>query len=312
MLINNTIIIGGATASGKSKLGLKVASKLKDQLGIDSEIVNADGMQLYNELKILTAQPKPDELLLLPHNLYSILTPFEKISVYDWNKRAVEVIHKLEKKNKVAIVVGGTGFYINSLCYGQPTAPKVPDEIRIMTHSLFDKIGRDEFYEKLLLIDSRIQNTINKGDTQRLLRAYEVFEYTGKSIIDFWDGQEEKNPDILKVFLNPPKTEVLDNIQKRIDIMLKDNMLDEVLFYKEKYKNVESQLNHALGFKEFSMYLDGKISLDDATKLANIASAHYAKRQVTWFKNKMPNSVVIENISECSVNTILKKFTEIR
>lgn len=303
----NIIVIGGATASGKSSLALQVFCALKEK-GIDSEIINADGMQLYNQLKLLANQPSANDLNFAPHNMYAILNPQDKISVVEWNQKANEVINRLNSENKVSIVVGGTGFYINSLCYGLPTVPSVPDNVRVSTRELFDKIGRDEFYRRLLLIDIRIQDNIKKGDTQRLLRAYEVYEFTGKSIIDFWKGPEEEKENILKVFLNPPREEVVDKIKKRIKIMLDERVLDEVMLYKENFGGLDSQLNNALGYQEFSMYLDGIISLNDAIKMTEVSSNRYAKHQVTWFRNKMPGAIVLENSSNDSVNCIMDSF----
>lgn len=305
---NNIIVIGGATASGKSNLVLQIFLRLKERYGIDSEIVNADGMQVYNQLKLLTAQPSTDDLKLAPHNMYSILNPQDKISVVEWNQRANEVINRLSSENKVSIVVGGTGFYINSLCYGLPTVPNVPDSVRSSTRELFDKIGRDEFYRHLLLIDIRIRDNIKKGDTQRLLRAYEVYKFTGKSIIDFWKGPKEENKGVLKVFLNPKREEVINKIKKRIKVMLNERVLDEVMIYKENFGHIDSQLNHALGYQEFSMYLDGIVSLNDAIRMTEVSSCRYAKHQVTWFRNKMPGAIVLENSSNDSVNCIFDNF----
>ena len=145
----NLIIIGGATATGKSRLALELASEIFTRFNIESEIINADSLQVYNELKLLTCQPTIDDMQVVPHRLYSILSPYDENNVFEWNMRAQAEMQRIINEKKIAIIVGGTGFYINSICYGVPNAPKVPQGIRENTRELFDELGRDKFYQNL-------------------------------------------------------------------------------------------------------------------------------------------------------------------
>lgn len=302
-LNKNVIIIGGATATGKSRLALSLASAILDRFGIESEIINADSLQIYNEFKILTCQPTVADMQVVPHRLYSILSPHEENNVFEWNMRAQAEIQRILSERKVAIIVGGTGFYINSMCYGLPTAPKVPQEIREKARTLLEELGKENFYRNLVLLDNKIETVIKKKDTHRLLRAYEVFMFTKKSIVDFQQKQtqEEEPNNVLKIFLNPGRSSVIRNIESRTLSMLKAGVIDEVKDYYIKYGDLQTNITKAIGYKELLDHVQSKMSLIDAIEKMNISSRQYAKRQVTWFKNKMKNAICLQSTDNLEI-----------
>ena len=193
-MFRKLVIISGPTGSGKSKIAIELAKLLKSTCNCASEIINADSMQLYNELPILTAQPTKSAFNEIPHHLYSIIPPTTQMNVVEWNQKTCDLIDEMLANSILPIVVGGTGFYINSLMVGIPQAPQVTAEIREYAKKTLEIFGREKFYNQLLNADSRIEYKIQKNDTQRILRAYEVLLATGKSILTFENKINLKRP----------------------------------------------------------------------------------------------------------------------
>lgn len=306
--MDQIVIIGGATATGKSKIAVDLSRKLADKYGIKSEIINADSMQVYNELKILTAQPDLQDKTLPAHHMYSIINPGDSMNVVTWNKMATELIESLHSEDILPIVVGGTGFYINSLIDGPPVAPQVSSQVREYVKKTFDIYGRDEFYKRLIRIDYRTQDRIEKNDTQRLLRAYEVYEATGRSIFAYADKSNGYKPKKSTRFVvNMDRNLNLKLIESRIKEMLNNGALEEVEAYSKKFGQ-PSGLNNALGYREFLAHIRGEMSLEEATELCNIRTRQYAKRQVTWFRNKLENAINLSFDSIEVYNSLVDKI----
>lgn len=287
-MIDHFVIIAGPTASGKSALAVDLAVSLRDKHGVRSAIINADSMQVYNELAILTAQPKSLNIEGIRHYLYSVITPDQKMSVVEWHNLASSKIKELQQNDILPIVVGGTGFYINSLIDGIPVTPMVPDHIREYAARALEIYGRDAFYERLVMHDPRIADKISKNDTHRILRAFEVLEMTGKSILSFSDIVGITKPlNISSYVIDIARELNIELIETRTEEMVADGVIDEVREYCDRYGRSNCMLNNAIGCKEFAQYIRKEIDLESAIELVNIRARQYAKRQVTWFRNKM-------------------------
>ncbi len=308
-MIRKLVIICGPTGVGKSNVAVKLAELLRSSQWYNSEIINADSMQLYNELPILTAQPNKQDLASVSHHLYSVISPTEQTNVVEWNKNACNLIDKLQEANVLPIVVGGTGFYISSLTVGIPQAPKVTQEIRDYTKRTLEILGRDRFYNQLLSVDREIEYKIQKNDTQRILRAYEVFVATGRSILTF--NNKTNFRDFAEIY---PFVITMDNaintkmINTRLLTMVKNGVLEEIESYNKRFGNLQSPLNNALGYKEFSQHIAGNISLGDAVSAVSLSTKKYAKRQRTWFRHKLDHSkyIDIDGTADAVINAAKK------
>lgn len=299
-MFDGIIIIAGPTCCGKTQIALELALKLIESR-IPAEIINADSMQVYNELKILTAQPTAEQLNQVPHNMYSVISPEQNMNVVVWNKMATAIIDDLRANGVVPIIVGGTGFYINSLIDGVPQIPSITPEIREYARKTLEIYGRDEFYKRLLRIDYRIEDRISKNDTHRILRAFEVYKATGKSILSFSEKVCSDKPRKMALFVLSIERNVnIIRIDNRLHEMIKHGVISEIDAYNNKFAHIESPLNRALGYNEFCTYINGDISLEDAIYRSNISIRQYAKRQVTWFKNKLPQGVKINADKDAS------------
>lgn len=298
--MKNLIVISGPTASGKSKLAEIIAEEC------EATIINADSLQVYKELPILTSQPRKQNDR---YKLYSILNHQEHCSVSIWCSMAVNTIAETLKENKRAIVVGGTGLYIKALLYGMSEMPKISSDIREEVRVLFHNIGNKRFFELLIAKDPTVRRKINIGDSQRMMRAMEVFLQTSKSITHF---QQSKNSsrryqDYHHISLLPERHFLYSNCNSRFLDMIEDGAMEEVKTYKEKISSTDT-IAKAIGFKEISQYLDSDISMDEAISRASQLTRNYAKRQITWFKNQMYCKQVIEYGSRREFDTQINKI----
>jgi len=281
------VLIGGATASGKTAFAIKYAEKLKELYGVDSEIINADSVQLYDELKIITAFPSAEDMAQIPHRLFGILKPNEKPSVAFWLEQAKKEITRLQAEGKIAIVCGGTGFYLNAIKNGIADIPDIPSDFRQSVFEKFQRIGRDKFFEELSRLDSEIVKTLHKNNTQRILRAYEVAAYTGKPLTEWWQNASSEGYEVKQMILMPPKEELHRRCYARIKKMMDEGAVEEVRDFISRYPNYSGGLRKAIGYYEISDLLNGKISKDECIEQMYIHTKQYAKRQVTWFKYQM-------------------------
>jgi len=283
------IIIYGPTASGKSALALELATQHN---GI---IINADSMQIYDALPILTAQPDATERAQAPRRLYAHLPPSAKCSAAAWRDLATAEIESAMARGQTPIIVGGTGFYIKTLMKGLSPMPAVPDDIRATVTSLQQDTGNPGFHALLAAKDPVMAERLNPNDTQRLIRAYEVLEATGESL-SHWQSLPAQGPpphwDFETHFVNPDRETLYDRCNRRFDIMLDRGILDEI---KDLLSLIETgsvpadaPITHALGFHPFTRYLRDECALEKAIEQSKQETRNYAKRQLTWFRNQMP------------------------
>ena len=207
-LKSKIILISGPTASGKSKFALKLAKK------IDGEIINADSMQIFKEIKILNARPSPKDKSNIKHHLYGFLSVKKNFSVGDWLKKCLTKISEIKKRRKVPIIVGGTGLYFKSLVDGLAKIPKISKRKRDKVRNLQKKIGQKSFYKKLIKLDPLCKNNININDQNRSIRAYEVKVYTKKSLIEWFKNTKSKftKDDFFKIYIDFPRKDLIERI----------------------------------------------------------------------------------------------------
>ncbi|MFC1659153.1 tRNA (adenosine(37)-N6)-dimethylallyltransferase MiaA [Pseudomonadota bacterium] len=297
------VIISGATAAGKSPFALSLAKKC------NGVIINADSMQIYSGLPILSAQPPKEECKIVKHYLYSILKPEERRSVGIWIKLAQAEIDKARRMRRVPIVVGGTGMYISSLINGLPPIPDIKEITRRSVKELYEKLGHEKFFDLVSTVDKKTCDKIKKNDKQRLLRAYEVFAQTGKPLSQ-WQKVRRIKPykknEFLHINIEIPREELYKKINKRYEQMLQgDTIINEVKDFLKKYpKAIEENytIKNTLGFLEIKDFLDGKISHKKMIEIATQKTRNYAKRQLTWFRNQFKSSDIIK-LTKINVHT---------
>jgi len=284
-LSKKIILLAGPTASGKSKLAIHLAKKLK------GEVINADSMQIYKEFSILSSKPNKVEIKRAKHHLYGIVSVKKYFSAGDWLKEVKKKISLCLKKKKIPIIVGGTGLYFNTITKGISKIPDIDSKTRSKVRNLFKKLGFKKFYEKLLKLDPKVKGKILPTDTQRSQRAYEVKLKTKKSLFDWIANTKSDFLDfnLKKIFIDIPRAELLQKISKRTDQMFKQNCIVEVKKFNLQKINSNLSANKLIGVQEISQYLNGAISLDECKELINIKTRQYAKRQNTWARGHMKN-----------------------
>ena len=277
------ILIAGPTASGKSKIAIDIAKKIK------GEIINADSMQVYKEFSILSSRPTKKDLKTVKHHLYGFQPAKKHFSTGAWLKLVKKQINKCLKNKKIPILVGGTGLYFESITKGISKIPNINLKVRDKIRKLQKKIGQKRFYEKLLKIDPLIKNNIEPSDTQRSIRAYEIKKFTKKSIFEWYKltKSEFKKFQIIKIFIDVPREKLLKNILSRADQMFKNNCIKEVNFFLSLNIDFSLSVNKIIGVREIKDYLSGVLNLTEAQELINIKTRQYAKRQATWARGHM-------------------------
>ncbi len=276
------IIIAGPTACGKTAVSVELA-KL-----IGGEIISADSMQVYKNMDIGTAKIKPDEMQGIKHYLVDELYPDEEFSVAVFKNKATAYINEIYKKGKVPVMVGGTGFYINAVLYNNDFSEDCSDNtIRAELEYYLEEKGKEALYEKLKSIDPEACKTIHINNTKRVIRAIEFYKTTGKPISRHNKEEKERKPyyDGKIFILNMDRERLYKRINKRIDIMLEEGLVDEVKGLYPKYSR-ELVSMQGLGYKEIIAYLEGECSLDEAVYILKRDTRHFAKRQLTWFKHQ--------------------------
>lgn len=286
------IVIGGPTASGKSGLALALAQKY------NGAVINADSMQMYAGLPRLTAQPDDADKQSAPHRLYGALPPDQACNAASWRAMALREIERAAGENLVPIIVGGTGLYINTLMHGLSPMPEVPADVRAAMSADMARMGNDAFHVHLAQHDPVMASRLHPGNTQRLIRAMEVFTYTGKSLAHFQALPPEPPPAHLRfvlLTLLPPRDVLYARCEGRFEQMIKDGALEEVeSFPRPPADAMPWPLHKALGYPELRAYLDGNITRADAIRDAQQSTRNYAKRQTTWFRNQLDADLVLE------------------
>jgi tRNA dimethylallyltransferase len=255
---------------------------------IGAEIVNADSMQIYRDLRILTARPSAQDLQSAPHHLYGMADAAEVWSVGRWLAAARVALADIAARDRPAIVVGGTGLYLAALTQGLADIPDIPDEVREAARASYDALGEPAFRERLRARDPVAEARILPGDRQRLVRALEVVEATGRTL----DAWRPTGAPILaenayrRVVIAPPRPELYARCDARMDAMVESGALDEVRALAARRLDPLLPAMKAVGVREFSAYLAGALPLDEAMALAARETRRYAKRQSTWFRNQ--------------------------
>ena len=282
-LKSKIILISGPTASDKSKFALKIAKKL------NGEIINADSMQVYKELKILTARPSKIDLKRIEHHLYGFRSVKKDFSSGEWLKLAKKNIKKIRDKNKIPVLVGGTGLYFKALTDGLVKIPNIPIPIRNKVRRMQNSLGQKKFYLKLLKNDSSVKNRIDPTDVQRSIRAYEVISFTKKSIFEWYKKTKPsfRNDQFIKIYIDYPKDKLISKISKRVDQMMKNGAIQEVKDFLKLNLKSDSNIFKVIGISEIRDFIDKKSSLNDLKQNIVIKTRQYAKRQRTWSRGQM-------------------------
>ncbi len=272
------IVLVGPTASGKSGLALELA----EQTG--GIIINADSMQVYADVPTLTARPGGKELERAEHRLYGFLNDWENCSAAKWADLAAEEMRRAWKAGKLPILTGGTGLYIRALQEGFSSVPEVPEDVRRSVRRRFDEIGVEAFRAEMRQKDSTIRLT----DPQRLLRAAEILEATGKPLSFWQSGESVKVIDAswFNIFVNPERESLYSRCNHRFEVMMRRGAVEEVEILLAKNPPPDSLILKAIGVREIGAYLAGQSSRDGAVSKAQQATRNYAKRQVTWFRHR--------------------------
>jgi tRNA dimethylallyltransferase len=301
------IIIAGPTASGKSALALHLA---KNYL---SCIINADSAQIYADIPILSAQPSFADRAAVCHKLYGTYAATCLSSAGKWVDLANVAIEESFHAAKIPIIVGGTGMYIHSLINGIAPIPPIEPELRASAIALHQRIGADEFYQQLVSIDPIIAQKLRPGDTQRVIRAYEIFTQTGISQT-IWQEQQVAprftSQQILKIVLAPDRAQLYENCNMRFREMMERGAIQEV----ERLMTYESVTIRALGMREIMSYLAGEVTYEQAIIKAQQLTRNYAKRQITWFKHQLPSAKILSYVSLAEIlpqaDLLVKQFLQ--
>lgn len=302
--MQKVLALVGPTAIGKTKLAIALAQKL------NAEIISGDSMQVYREVAIGTAKATKQEQAIVKHYLVDTRSVFEDYSVKDFVDQATNAIKKVTKQDKLPFLVGGTGFYVNALLNKMQLGEKNSEEVRVTKkwEDYLTENGPNKLWQVLNKKDPVAAAKIPVNNSRRTLRALTVIERTGKR---FSEQQEQIKPryDYLIIGLNSQRSKIYERINKRVDKMVEAGIVNEARFiYQNRVK--EHQVLQAIGYKEFFPYFENKASLEDCIKSLKTASRRYAKRQLTYFRNKLPVQWYDPlNDPDCE-NKIIKKVEE--
>ena len=277
------ILIYGPTASGKSKFAIKIANR------IDGEIINCDSMQVYKEIKILSARPDPKDTKKIKHHLYGFQSVKKNFSTGEWLKLVKQKISDIKKRNKTPILVGGTGLYFKALTEGLVNFPKIPLQFRSKVRNLHKKLGPKNFFLKLIKEDPLARNHIVPSDSQRAIRAYEIKLFTQKSMYEWFKNTKSdyEKEDFYKIYIDFPRNELLVRISKRTKQMIKNGAVNEVRKFLKLNVPKAKSVNKAIGIQEIKDFLNKKIEIEDVIEKISIKTRQYAKRQSTWGRGNM-------------------------
>jgi tRNA dimethylallyltransferase len=299
MTIGKLVVIGGPTASGKSGLAIAVAE------AFGGTVINADSMQVYRDLRILTARPTPVDEARVPHRLYGVLDGAELCSAARWRAMALAEIEAAAAAGRLPVVVGGTGLYLRALTEGLAEIPPVPDEIRAASRALHAEIGGAAFRERLAALDPAGAARLPPGDTQRLIRAYEVAAATGRPLGAWLDAARREaqrlDAEIATIVLQPPRGPLHEACDARFAAMIEHGgALDEVRALVARGLDPALPVMKAVGVRELAACLAGALPLAEAVARAQRETRRYAKRQTTWFRHQAPAGATIigEQFSE--------------
>jgi tRNA dimethylallyltransferase len=298
------ILLSGPTATGKSSLASKLAEK------VDGEIINADSIQLYRDLFILTARPNIEKEKI-KHHCYGILEGDINWSVGNWIDAINEILKEVINRKKVPIVVGGTGFYFKAITDGLSPIPDIDKSIRLKIENELEKNGLEELQKRLANVDPKASEKINPNDRQRIIRALEVYEGTNKRISEFWLMKREKiiNYESINFKIDADRKWIYKNCDLRVDYMFENGVIEEVRHLLNKYYSKNSPIMKAIGVDEITLFLNNDITIDRASELIKFKTHQYAKRQITWINNQMISwNSINTQYSNKIINEIIKKL----
>lgn len=274
------VVICGPTASGKTALSIELAKK------INGEIISSDSMQIYEDMDIGTAKPTKEEMQGIKHYLLDFVEPNKRYSVADFKKDAEKSIEEILEKGKVPIIVGGTGLYVDSLIYGiEYQDIKFDEQYRKELENRVKIEGLEKLYNEAKKIDPQAMEKISLNDQKRILRVLEIYKATGKNKTE-QEAESRKNEvkyDYKVFAINMDREKLYERINKRVDIMIEQGLIQEVEKLLEKYDEFPTAMQ-GLGYKEVVEYLQGKISKEEMIDKIKMETRRYAKRQITWFK----------------------------
>ncbi|URM31632.1 tRNA (adenosine(37)-N6)-dimethylallyltransferase MiaA [Cytobacillus firmus] len=298
-------VLIGPTAVGKTKLSILLAKRF------NAEIISGDSMQIYKSMDIGTAKIKEEEMEGIPHHLIDIKNPEEPFSAAEFQELVRSKIAEITSRGKLPMIVGGTGLYIQSVIYDYQFSDAPSDEeFRKILEERAEREGNTVLYEELLDIDPESAEKIHPNNIRRVIRALEIYHCTGKTMSQY---QEKQNPELLYdvalIGLTMDRETLYDRINQRVDIMMEEGLLKEV---RSLYDHglMDCQSIQAIGYKELYEYFNGRVSLEDAVENLKQNSRRYAKRQLTWFRNKM-NVEWFDMSDSVDPHEFEKKFAEI-
>ena len=288
------IVIAGPTACGKTESSVLLAKK------INGEIISADSMQVYKYMDIGTAKIKEDETMGIKHYLIDEFYPDEDFSIAVFKEKATQYIKEIQAKGKTPILVGGTGFYINSVIYNTDFSKTIKDDIyrKKLEKIAIDK-GNDFLHNMLKKVDEKSALSIHKNNTKKIIRALEYYKLTGDTISNHneKEKQKEKAYDTTFFVLNMDRDKLYERINLRVDIMINNGLVSEIKSLLEKGYNKNMVSMQGIGYKEIINYLEGQYSLDYAIEIIKRDTRHFAKRQLTWFKHQTEDAIWIDTKS---------------
>lgn len=273
------IVICGPTASGKTALSIELAKK------INGEIISSDSMQIYKDMNIGTAKPTVEEMDGIPHYLLDFVSPDTRYSVAEFQKDATKKIEEILKKGKTPIIVGGTGLYVDSLIYGIKYQDiKLDEQYRNQLENIAEQEGLDKLYEEAQKIDPEAMQKISRNDKKRIIRVLEIYKATGKTKTQQeLESRQELKYDYKVFAINMERERLYDRINRRVDIMIEQGLIEEVENLVKKYKEFPTAMQ-GLGYKEVVEYLENKVTKEEMIEKIKMETRRYAKRQITWFK----------------------------
>ena len=300
-LKSKIILIFGPTASGKSSFSIKLAKK------INGEIINADSMQVYKELKILSARPNSKDYQKIKHHLYGFHSVKNNFSTGKWLKFIIKKIKEVKTRKKIPILVGGTGLYFKALTDGLVRIPNIPIRFRNKIRVLHRSLGQKKFYQKLVKLDPSSKLKINSTDSQRSIRAYEVKEFTKKSIHDWFKNTKSYfvKDDFFKIYIDYPREELIQRINIRTEQMIEIGAINEVKRFLKLKVRKNNSVNKAIGIHEIKEYLEKRKDMSDVIEKISIKTRQYAKRQSTWARGNMMSWL---KLPAQDLNKFLKKI----
>ncbi len=304
------IFIYGPTSSGKTHLSNILANISS------AHIINADSMQVYDQIKILNASPSDVEKKANMHFLFNFFSIYENYSLDSYVRDVKNILDSSESNNY--IIVGGTGMYISGLLNGVTKIPQIEQEIREFVRDRFISLGNSNFYSELSQLDQNVIGKIHPNNSHKVIRAYEVIKSTGKSIFEFLESSSEKsileNSKIIKIYLKPDRNFLYDLCNQRFDYMIKNGAIDEVLSVADDFNELSQSVKKIIGLEEIYEYVNNRKSLKEAIEIAKQRTRNYSKRQYTWFSHQIQPDIQLEFKSlseyETQINSLVKKINE--